>query len=122
VHELNVRKPYLKLIAEGTKTVEVRVGDPKVREIQVDQLLRFVAGDHELLTRVRRIAQYASFRELVDQEDPRAIGGDLAGSKTQVLAIIRSMYPPDRERLGAFAIEVECVASSTTENQVDRPS
>jgi ASC-1-like (ASCH) protein len=27
-HQLNLRKPYLKLIADGIKTVEVRVGYP----------------------------------------------------------------------------------------------
>jgi ASC-1-like (ASCH) protein len=42
-HQLTLRKPYSKFIAEGIKTVEVRVGYPKIRKIQAGHELAFVA-------------------------------------------------------------------------------
>lgn len=105
--ELNIRKPYLQLIADGVKTIEVRVGHPGIRELEIGQDLTFVAGDQRVLTRVKRVAVYESFNAMLDHEDPRAIGGDLGKSKSQILAVIRSIYPSDQERLGAVAIEIE---------------
>lgn len=36
-HEIGIRMPYLRLIASGIKTVEVRVGYPRMRKILVGQ-------------------------------------------------------------------------------------
>ncbi|AZQ75286.1 ASCH domain-containing protein [Streptomyces luteoverticillatus] len=37
-HTLNIRKPYFDLIASGAKTIEVRVGYPKIRKITAGNL------------------------------------------------------------------------------------
>jgi ASC-1-like (ASCH) protein len=37
-HQLNLCKPYQKLIADGAKTVEVRVGYPKMHTIESKQV------------------------------------------------------------------------------------
>ena len=105
--ELNIRAPYLELIANGTKTVEVRVGYPRMRSIQADQDLTFVSGDRRVPTRVRRVAEYPSFDAMLDHENPRSIGGDLGEDRGELLAVIRSIYPPEKERLGVLAIETE---------------
>lgn len=107
--ELNIRKPYLKLIADGIKTVEVRVGYASMRRITPGQYLKFMNGDEAVLTRVRRVTEYASFAEMLDHEDPKAIGGELGESKEKLLTVIREIYPPEKERLGVLAIEVERV-------------
>ena len=44
-HQLNLHKPYLKLIDDGIKTIEVRVGYPKMRKIKAGHELTFVSGD-----------------------------------------------------------------------------
>lgn len=49
--ELNIRMPYLKLIEDGSKTVEIRVGYPRMRAIQEGQALTFVSGDRRVPTR-----------------------------------------------------------------------
>jgi ASC-1-like (ASCH) protein len=107
--ELNIRRPYLELIAQGVKTVEVRVGYPRMRAIQASQELTFVSGDRRLPTRVKRVTEYPSFEAMLDHEDPVAIGGDLGESRDKLLAAIRDIYPPEKERLGVLAIEVERV-------------
>lgn len=104
--ELTTRKPYLQLIAEGVKTIDVRVGSPEMRAIQAGEMVTFVAGDQRLPAKVTRIVEYASFDDMLDHEDPEAIGGSLGRSRSQLLAVIRSIYPPDQERLGALAIHL----------------
>ena len=67
-HQLNLRKPYLKLIADGIKTVEVRVGYPKMRRIKAGHELTFVSGDDTVVTRVKRVTEYDSFKALLDHD------------------------------------------------------
>jgi ASC-1-like (ASCH) protein len=105
--EINIRKEYLKLIVDGVKTVEVRVGYPRMRSIQPGQQLTFVPGDQRVPTTVKRVTEYPSFGEMLDREDARSIGGDLGESRENLLAVIRSIYPREKERLGVLAIEIE---------------
>jgi len=106
-HQLNLRKPYLQLIADGLKTIEVRVGYPKMRRIQAGHELTFFSGDETVITHVKRVTEYTSFEDMLDHEDPVAIGGELGESKEELLAAIRDIYPPDKEQLGVLAIEIE---------------
>src|SRR5262249_13848954 len=105
--EINIRKEYLKLIIDGVKTVEIRVGYPRMRSIQLGQELTFVSGDQRVPTTVKRVTEYPSFEEMLDREDARSIGGDLGESRENLLAVIKSIYPPEKERLGVLAIEIE---------------
>lgn len=108
--QLKIRKPYLELISEGIKTVEVRVGYPNMRKIQPGQNLNFTSGDDTVMTRVKRVTEYSSFEDMLTQEDPISIGGELGESKDELLAVIRSIYPPEKEQLGVLAIEIELTA------------
>ncbi|MGH8900422.1 MAG: ASCH domain-containing protein [Egibacteraceae bacterium] len=101
---MSIYKQYLDLIASGTKTVEVRVGYPSMRRIAAGQLIRFVSGDEECLTRVTRVTEYPSFAAMLHQEDPTAIGA--SGGREELLNEIRKIYPPEKESLGVLAIEV----------------
>lgn len=105
--EINIRGEYLRLIADGVKTVEVRVGYSGMRKIKVGQDLCFVSSAEQVMTRVRRVTEYASFEEMLDHEDARSIGGELGESRERLLGVIRGIYPPEKERLGVLAIEVE---------------
>ncbi|MGH8896974.1 MAG: ASCH domain-containing protein [Egibacteraceae bacterium] len=53
-----IYKQYLDLVASGEKTVEIRVGYPRMRRIAPGQLIRFVSGDEKYLTLV---TEYPSF-------------------------------------------------------------
>src|SRR5205807_3673231 len=76
--DMNLKKPYFRLIAQGTKTVEVRVAYESMKKIRSGMEIVFHSGDEACLTRVRDVRTYSSFDDLLDHEDLRAIGGDLA--------------------------------------------
>ena len=108
-HEMTIRLPYLRLIASGIKTVEVRVGYPRMRKIRAGDQLTFVSGEERLPTRVERVTEYPSFAAMLDHEDARSIGGELGENRDDLLAVIRDIYPPEKERLGVLAIEVKLI-------------
>ena len=93
-HEMTIRLPYLRLIASGVKTVEVRVGYPRMRKIKVGDQLTFISGDERVPTQVKRVTEYPDFDAMLDREDARSIGGELGGSRDDLLGVIRSIYRP----------------------------
>ena len=96
-----IRETYLAPILDGRKTIEVRVAYNNIARLQAgDRLL--LNDRHSYL--IRRIARYGTFAELLCREDPAAIAPDL--SPKELLAGLRSMYPPEKEALGAVAIEI----------------
>jgi ASC-1-like (ASCH) protein len=107
---MSIYRKYLRLIADGRKTVEVRVGYPSMRRIRPGDRIRFVSGDEECLTRVTRVTEYPSFEAMLDHEDAASIGADEFETREELLAAIRKIYPPDKEALGVLAIAVELAA------------
>lgn len=96
-----IREPYLSQILAGRKTVEVRVGYENLRRLEPGDRLKL--NDQHLVT-IRRISCYASFEELLAHEDPSAIAPDLPAG--ELLSALRELYPPEKEALGAMALEV----------------
>jgi HAD superfamily hydrolase (TIGR01662 family) len=96
-----VREPYLGQILAGLKTVEVRVGYDNIRRLQPGDRLHL---NDRYLFAIQRTGRYADFEELLAREDPAAIAPDLPPD--QLLAALRQLYPPEREALGAVALEV----------------
>lgn len=92
---------YLQQIVDGVKTVEVRVAYANIARLRAgDELL--LNNRHRYL--IRRIAIYPDFPALLANEDPHSIAPDLTEDK--LLAALRGIYPPEREALGAVAIEI----------------
>lgn len=104
--DMSIRRPYFEHIANGAKTVEVRVAYSSMRKIQPGSRIRFVSGDEECMTVVGRVETYSSFEELLEQEDPAAIAPDITTTQ-ELLKQIREIYPPEKEALGVLAIHVE---------------
>jgi ASC-1-like (ASCH) protein len=102
---INIHRPYLELIAKGTKTIEVRVGYPSMRKISPGQVLRFISGDAAVRTRVTVVKEYASFEAMLDAEDNEAIGSE-GMTRDELLAACREIYPPEKEALGVLAIHL----------------
>ncbi|MBB1257439.1 ASCH domain-containing protein [Streptomyces alkaliterrae] len=105
-HALNLRKPYFDLIATGSKTIEIRVGYPKIRKMAAGDNLRFTSGDHTLTTRITALNEYKSFEAMLDAEDNTAIG-EPGMTRDQLLAACRDIYPPEKEALGVIAIHLQ---------------
>lgn len=97
-----IRAEYLDQILSGHKTVEVRVAYANIARLQPgDRLL--LNEQHPFV--VRRVGRYADFSELLAHEDPASIAPGL--SREALLSALRQLYPPDKEALGAIALEIE---------------
>ena len=107
VHELNLYRRYFDLVAAGEKTIEVRVKYPRLRDLAAGDVIRFrIKGTDETCdVRVKRVTEYETFEERLDGEGPANINP--VSSRAQQLANIRKIYPPEKEALGALAIEIE---------------
>jgi ASC-1-like (ASCH) protein len=103
--DMPIYKRYYDLIANGTKTVEVRVAYSSMLRIKPGDRIRFTCRDEATLTRVKRVSRYASFDEMFDHERPETIN-PTAGRAEQLRAI-RDIFPPEKEALGVLAIQIE---------------
>lgn len=97
-----IRDAYLAQILGGEKTVEVRVGYPNILRLKVGDVVRL---NDRYPAKVHRMARYGSFDELLETEDPNQIAP--RSSKEELLGALRAIYPPEKESLGAVAIELQ---------------
>ncbi len=107
--DMPIYKRYYDLIANGSKTIEVRVAYTSMLRIKVGDQIRFTCRDENTLTLVKRVTRYNFFDEMFDHERAEAINST-AGRNEQLKAI-RDIFPPEKEALGVLAIEVERVSS-----------
>jgi ASC-1-like (ASCH) protein len=110
--EMNLYRRYFDMVADGTKTIEVRVQYPNLRRLKTGDYIRFICGRDDALTRIRRVARYSSFDEMLDTEEPEKVNP--ASPRDQQLANIRRIYGPEKEALGVLAIEIELVTEPAT--------
>jgi HAD superfamily hydrolase (TIGR01549 family) len=96
-----IRETYLAQILAGRKTIEVRVGYDNIRRLEPGDRLRL--NDRHLAD-VRRVAHYPHFEALLAAEAPDAIAPGVPPD--ELLATLRDIYPPEKESLGAVALEV----------------
>ncbi|WP_432169029.1 ASCH domain-containing protein [Streptomyces sp. 1222.5] len=112
-HELNLYRRYFGLVAAGHKTIEVRVRYPHLADMAEGDTIRFrIKGTDETCeVLVKRVTEYPDFEALLDGEGPSRVNP--SSTREQQLANIRSIYPPEKEALGALAIEIELLAAET---------
>ncbi|KOV52526.1 NUDIX hydrolase [Streptomyces sp. AS58] len=98
---------YYRQVEAGRKTIEVRVATPQKRDIAPGEAVVFHNRDNgrKLDVIVRRITPYPSFEDLLSSEDPARI--DPNGPPGELLASLRSIYPPAKEALGVLALEFD---------------
>ncbi|MFI7702484.1 ASCH domain-containing protein [Nonomuraea sp. NPDC049480] len=105
--DLTLFRESFDLVRSGRKSVEVRVSYPKFRDLAPGHRIRFTSDGLQCLTRVRRLARYTSFEELLDTEGAERVNPDVG--RDEQLGRIRTIYPPEKETLGPLAIELELV-------------
>lgn len=96
-----IKEEYLTQILEGRKTVEVRVGYSNIARLGVGD--RLLLNDRYPFI-IRRIGRYASMEELLAHEEAASIAPDM--SPDELLAALHALYPPEKEALGVFALEI----------------
>jgi ASC-1-like (ASCH) protein len=102
VKTLWIKDEYLQQILAGRKRVEVRVAYSNIARLQPGDLLLLNDQYPYVITDVR---QYPDFEALVSAEDPATIAPDLS-DREALLAACRAIYPPEKEALGAVALEI----------------
>ncbi|HEY8983778.1 MAG TPA: ASCH domain-containing protein [Streptomyces sp.] len=107
VHELNLYRRYFDLVASGQKTTEVRVKYEHLADLAAGDVIRFRIKDTDETcnVRVRQVTEYTDFEALLDGEGPANVNP--TATREEQLANIRTIYPPEKEALGALAIKIE---------------
>jgi ASC-1-like (ASCH) protein len=111
VHRLNLYRKYFELVASGRKTTEVRVKYPHLADLRPGDVIRFgIKGTDETCdARVLLVNEYPDFEALLDGEGPAHVNP--TAGRSEQLAAIRDIYPPEKEALGALAIRIELTGS-----------
>ncbi|MFI2358418.1 hypothetical protein ACH5AG_27560 [Streptomyces anulatus] len=91
-------------VGAGRKTVEVMVAAPQKRTVAVGGTVVFRARDTggNSMSSCSGSPPYRSFEHLLSSENPARIDPDEPPG--ELLAVLRSSYPPDREALGVLAL------------------
>lgn len=97
-----IKDEYLAQILTGHKSIEVRVGYSNIARLKVGDSLLLNEQHHYV---IRRIGRYADFEALLAHEDPDKIAP--GAPPDALLRRMRAIYPPEKEALGAIALEIE---------------
>jgi ASC-1-like (ASCH) protein len=98
-----VKEAFLQQILAGRKTVEVRVAYANISRLEPGDTLLLNDRHPYRLIDIRR---YADFEALVAAEDPATVAPDRA-DRAALLAACRAIYPPEKEALGAVALDIK---------------
>lgn len=105
---MRVKQRFLKAIVDRRKTLEVRVGYGSIKTIQPGEEIRLVSQTESRVVHVKDVRQYATFDEMLRVEDPGRIAPDVP--REAVGQLLKEIYPPDRERLGVFVLDIQPTA------------
>ncbi|MGI5254478.1 ASCH domain-containing protein [Actinacidiphila glaucinigra] len=112
VRELHLYRRYFELVAAGRKSIEVRVRYAHLADLAAGDVIRFrVKGTDETCeVSVRRVTAYEDFEALLDAEGAATV--DPTATRAEQLGSIRSIYPDEKEALGALAIEMQLATAA----------
>jgi ASC-1-like (ASCH) protein len=96
-----IKDEYLDWILTCRKTIEVRVAYSNIARLEAGD--RLILNDHYDFV-IRRIGRYASFEELLANENAASIAPDL--TLDQLRSALSEIYPPEKEALGVLALEI----------------
>jgi ASC-1-like (ASCH) protein len=106
-----IKPEYLSYILDRRKRIEVRVGYSNILRLQPGDCLKL---NDSHLTVIKRVAHYRDFEELLAHEEAASIAPDLESE--QLLPALRALYPPEKEVLGAVALEIDLLTEESTRN------
>lgn len=103
-HLWRIKDKYYQQHRYGHKDIEVRVGYPQIRKVQVGDVVTFENHEEDEFE-VKRIATYKTFSDLLQCESVQRI---LPGATTdQALKLLKRIYPKSKENLGVYALELK---------------
>lgn len=101
---MRIYKQYFNMIKDGSKSVEIRVAYPSMKSIVVGTIIRF-NDDPNCIRRVKRVAFYKSFNEMMSKENPTKLNPHRTAEEQ--LSDIRKIFSSEKEKLGIIAFELE---------------
>ncbi len=96
-----IKRRFLEEILEGRKTIEVRAGYRNIQDLKPGMRL-LLNGECE--AGIKDVRRYPTFSGMLAHEEVEKIVPGM--SKDDVLRILKSLYPPFKEKLGVFTIEL----------------
>lgn len=81
-----------------------RVGYESIRAIQPGERIRLASHLETQVIRVNDVRRYQSFDEMIKREDASLIAPGM--TSTEVLELLKRIYPPERERLGVVVLDI----------------
>lgn len=103
---MRVKRPYFNAIMAGTKPLEVRVGYGNIRSIKKGEQIRLECGNNSGVVEVVEVRVYKTFADMLQKEKAGYIVPD---NPVNALAVLRSIYPPEKEQLGAYVFQFKVV-------------
>ena len=105
VRKMRIKKPYYDAIMSGRKTLEVRVGYGSIKRLRTGELLQLETSHESGAVRIKSIRIYDNFAKMLAAEDWRQIVPQ-AKDRAEALQLLQKIYPPRKEKLGVYAIEI----------------
>lgn len=111
MRHLRVKQEFLDAIQNGSKTVEVRVAYEHLVSIEKNERIRLMSMDQSATVDVSDVLRFQSFDALLDSVDPSKI---VPGrNRVEVLSLLRTIYPKEKESLGVLALVLGGQAKSS---------
>jgi len=104
MRSMRVKQRFLDFIRDGSKTLEVRVGYDAIRTIQPGERIRLESRADRYVVRVKDVRTYPTFDNMLRVEAAERIAP--GQSKSEVLKLLKDIYPPHREKLGVVVLEL----------------
>ena len=114
VRKMRIKKPYYDAIMSGRKTLEVRVGYGSIKRLRAGELLQLETSHESGAVQIKSIRTYDNFAKMLATEDWRQIVPQ-AKDRAEALRLLQKIYPPRKEKLGVYTIEVAKSESSAVQ-------
>ncbi len=103
---MRIKQRFFDLIKSGAKQLEVRVGYDSINRITIGESINLISKTSTMNVRVKDIRKYTNFGLMLEKEPYSMIAPDVS-SKTELLKLLRNIYPSDKEKLGVVVLELE---------------
>ncbi len=109
---MRVKQIYLDFIAQGKKTLEVRVAYSSMKAMRAGERIQLMSNNKQLIIKINDTRHYKTFDEMFSREDASKI---VPGKNTQEVGqVLKEIYPPDKEKLGVVVLDITAESRPST--------
>lgn len=112
-HFMNLQRGPFESMANGSKTIELRLFDEKRQRVKIGDEIEFTELSdckRTLLTKVVALHRFPSFEELYKSLPPEKCGYDAESAESARSTDMNAYYSPEKQKLyGVIGIEVRLI-------------